>query len=101
MTCQSCIDKIVKPGKQCVACDGRAKEKDLVELKRDGTGFAAAGGAESVKVRVVSWANAPSVEAGTMETTALTLCSAIRFVNSRLGRRSNRQFREASETIFV
>ena len=50
VTCQSCVDKIVKPGKQCVACDGRAKDKDLVELKRDGTGFAAAGGAESVKV---------------------------------------------------
>lgn len=51
MTCQSCVDKIVKKGKQCVACDGRAKDKDLVELKRDGTGFAAAGGAEAVKVR--------------------------------------------------
>jgi hypothetical protein len=53
--CKSCCEKIVKPGKQCVACDGRAKEKDLVELKRDGTGYAAAGGAEAVKVRRLTW----------------------------------------------
>jgi nitric oxide synthase-interacting protein len=51
VVCKTCVDKIVKPGKQCVACDATVKEKDVVELQRDGTGYAAAGKAEAVKVR--------------------------------------------------
>ncbi|CED82844.1 Uncharacterized conserved protein [Phaffia rhodozyma] len=47
--CKACVDKVVRPGKQCVTCDSRAKEKDLVELVRDGTGFAAVGKAEAIK----------------------------------------------------
>jgi hypothetical protein len=50
VVCSPCVDKVIKKGKQCVSCEGSAKEKELIELKRDGTGFAAAGNAESVKV---------------------------------------------------
>lgn len=49
VVCKKCCDEIVRPGKQCVQCDGVVGEKGLVELVRDGTGYAAAGGAQAVK----------------------------------------------------
>ncbi|KAF9011727.1 hypothetical protein BDQ17DRAFT_1387344 [Cyathus striatus] len=49
VTCKTCTDTLVKPAKQCIVCDGVLKEKDIVELKREGTGFAGGGLAETSK----------------------------------------------------
>lgn len=38
VTCKTCFDTLIKPAKQCVVCDKELKvEKDVVELKREGT----------------------------------------------------------------
>ena len=34
--CKTCMDSLVTPSSQCVACDGPAKPKDIVELAREG-----------------------------------------------------------------
>lgn len=34
--CKTCTDTLVKPAKQCIACDVKLGEKDIVELKREG-----------------------------------------------------------------
>ncbi|KZT38939.1 hypothetical protein SISSUDRAFT_1046260 [Sistotremastrum suecicum HHB10207 ss-3] len=50
--CKTCHDTLVKPSKQCVVCDVKIDEKDAVELKREGTGFAGGGLAEAKKAGV-------------------------------------------------
>ncbi|KZV93926.1 hypothetical protein EXIGLDRAFT_716557 [Exidia glandulosa HHB12029] len=47
--CKTCTETLVKPGMQCVQCDKTLKEKDLIEMKREGTGFAGGGLAEAKK----------------------------------------------------
>ncbi|KAI5450358.1 hypothetical protein NCC49_003140 [Naganishia albida] len=48
VVCSTCADTIVKPGKQCPVCEAHIRpDKDMIELGREGTGFAAAGGAQA------------------------------------------------------
>lgn len=50
VVCGTCVDTIVKPGKQCVVCEANIRpDKDIISLAKEGTGFAAAGGAEAKK----------------------------------------------------
>ena len=49
VTCKTCADSLVKPSKQCVACDEMLGEKDIIPLIREGTGYAAGGLAETSK----------------------------------------------------
>jgi len=49
VTCKTCTDSLVRPAKQCVVCDAQLAEKDIIELKREGTGFASGGLAETSK----------------------------------------------------
>ncbi|KAG8934898.1 hypothetical protein FRC02_009020 [Tulasnella sp. 418] len=50
--CKTCTEDLVKPNGQCCVCDAKAKSKDIVELAREGTGFAAGGIAEASKAGV-------------------------------------------------
>lgn len=52
VTCKTCTDSLVRPAKQCVVCDKQLKDKDIVELKREGTGFAGGGLAETSKAGI-------------------------------------------------
>jgi nitric oxide synthase-interacting protein len=70
VTCKTCTETLVKPSKQCIVCDTALKEKDIIELKREGwffpscidsvsnfslisgTGFAGGGLAETSKTGV-------------------------------------------------
>ncbi|PPQ79073.1 hypothetical protein CVT25_002298 [Psilocybe cyanescens] len=52
VTCKTCTDTLVRPGKQCIVCDVKLKDKDVIELKREGTGFAGGGLAETSKAGV-------------------------------------------------
>ncbi|KAI0312917.1 hypothetical protein OF83DRAFT_1066426 [Amylostereum chailletii] len=52
VTCKTCTDTLVTPSKQCLVCDAALTEKDVVELKREGTGFAGGGLAETSKTGV-------------------------------------------------
>ncbi|KAG7090545.1 hypothetical protein E1B28_009654 [Marasmius oreades] len=52
VTCKTCTDSLVRPAKQCIVCDKRLAEKDIIELKREGTGFAGGGMAETSKAGV-------------------------------------------------
>lgn len=53
VVCGTCADTVVKPGKQCVVCEASIRpDKDMVDLDKEGTGFAAAGGAEARKAGV-------------------------------------------------
>jgi nitric oxide synthase-interacting protein len=65
--CKTCTESLVRPAKQCVICDTKLGEKDVLELKREGahvipgltlpmfatyrvgTGFAGGGLAETSK----------------------------------------------------
>ncbi|KAL1668902.1 hypothetical protein GGF50DRAFT_96110 [Schizophyllum commune] len=49
VVCKTCTDSLVRPAKQCVVCDKALGAKDVVELKREGTGFAGGGRAETVR----------------------------------------------------
>ncbi|KAF9063710.1 hypothetical protein BDP27DRAFT_1231713 [Rhodocollybia butyracea] len=51
VTCKTCTDTLVRPAKQCVVCDTTLK-LDIIELKREGTGFAGGGMAETSKAGV-------------------------------------------------
>ncbi|KAI9513372.1 hypothetical protein F5148DRAFT_1273048 [Russula earlei] len=46
VTCKTCTDTLVRPTSQCVVCD---KQGDILELKREGTGYAGGGMAETRK----------------------------------------------------
>jgi len=50
--CKTCTETLVQPGKQCVVCDRELESKDILELKREGTGFAAGGMAETSKAGI-------------------------------------------------
>ncbi|PFH51160.1 hypothetical protein AMATHDRAFT_143320 [Amanita thiersii Skay4041] len=52
VTCKTCTDTLVRPAKQCISCDTPLKEKEIIELKREGTGFAGGGMAETSRVGV-------------------------------------------------
>jgi len=52
VVCKACTDALVRPGGQCVVCDQKVKPKDIVELAREGTGYAAGGRAETTKTGV-------------------------------------------------
>jgi len=49
VTCKTCTDTLVRPGNQCVVCDKLLAEGDILELKREGTGYAGGGMAETRK----------------------------------------------------
>jgi len=49
VTCKTCTDTLVRPGSQCVVCDKVLGESDILELKREGTGYAGGGMAETRK----------------------------------------------------
>jgi len=49
VTCKTCTDTLVRPGNQCVVCDKLLAERDILELKREGTGYASGGMAETKK----------------------------------------------------
>ncbi|KAF5325225.1 hypothetical protein D9619_009715 [Psilocybe cf. subviscida] len=52
VTCKTCTDTLVRPSMQCIVCDTKLKEKDIIELKREGTGFAGGGLAETSKTGI-------------------------------------------------
>ncbi|KAJ3873218.1 hypothetical protein F5051DRAFT_338034 [Lentinula edodes] len=63
VTCKTCTDTLVKPAKQCVVCDttlkvpddskgGKEGKSDIIELRREGTGFAGGGLAETSKAGI-------------------------------------------------
>lgn len=47
VTCKTCTDTLVRPSNQCVVCDKLLAEGDILELKREGTGYAGGGMAET------------------------------------------------------
>ncbi|EJD41566.1 hypothetical protein AURDEDRAFT_90272 [Auricularia subglabra TFB-10046 SS5] len=50
VVCKTCTESLVRPSKQCIQCDkALAGPKDIIELKREGTGFAGGGLAEARK----------------------------------------------------
>jgi len=56
VTCKTCTDTLVRPAKQCVVCDTQLKDDvnkgDIIELRREGTGFAGGGLAETSKAGI-------------------------------------------------
>ncbi|KAJ2919760.1 hypothetical protein MD484_g659, partial [Candolleomyces efflorescens] len=52
VTCKTCTDTLVRPAKQCIVCDSKLKDKEIMELKREGTGFAGGGLAETSKAGI-------------------------------------------------
>lgn len=36
VTCKTCTDALVKPAMQCILCDVKLGEKDVIELTREG-----------------------------------------------------------------
>ncbi|KAH9159893.1 hypothetical protein EDB89DRAFT_2044160 [Lactarius sanguifluus] len=49
VTCKTCTDTLVRPANQCVVCDKQLAASDILELKREGTGYAGGGMAETRK----------------------------------------------------
>lgn len=49
VVCKTCTDSLVKPSSQCVVCDKKLASKEIIELVREGTGFASGGRAETSK----------------------------------------------------
>ncbi|KAN0136871.1 hypothetical protein V8E53_005312 [Lactarius tabidus] len=49
VTCKTCTDTLVRPANQCVVCDKQLAVGDILELKREGTGYAGGGMAETRK----------------------------------------------------
>ncbi|KAH8997922.1 hypothetical protein EDB92DRAFT_2024754 [Lactarius akahatsu] len=49
VTCKTCTDTLVRPANQCVVCDKQLAASDILELKREGTGYAGGGMAETKK----------------------------------------------------
>ncbi|KAI0027872.1 hypothetical protein K488DRAFT_60244 [Vararia minispora EC-137] len=52
VACKTCTDTLIRPSQQCTVCDKPVAEKDVVELKREGTGFAGGGMAETKKAGI-------------------------------------------------
>ncbi|KAK0480603.1 hypothetical protein IW261DRAFT_1684498, partial [Armillaria novae-zelandiae] len=52
VVCKTCTESLVRPSHQCIVCDVKLSEKNVIELKREGTGFAGGGLAESSKTGV-------------------------------------------------
>ncbi|ETW77515.1 hypothetical protein HETIRDRAFT_480192 [Heterobasidion irregulare TC 32-1] len=52
VVCRTCTDTLVRPAMQCVVCDRELKPADVLELKREGTGFAGGGMAETSKTGI-------------------------------------------------
>jgi len=52
VVCKTCTDTLIQPAKQCVVCDKALEQGDILELKREGTGFAAGGLAETSKAGI-------------------------------------------------
>ncbi|KXN87901.1 Nitric oxide synthase-interacting protein [Leucoagaricus sp. SymC.cos] len=52
VACKTCTDTLVRSSEQCVACDQQLKGKDILELKREGTGYAGGGLAETSKTGI-------------------------------------------------
>ncbi|CAE6446371.1 unnamed protein product [Rhizoctonia solani] len=51
--CKTCTDTLITPNKQCVVCDSALPNpKDVIQLSREGTGFAGGGRAETKKTGV-------------------------------------------------
>src|ERR1700722_4570028 len=36
VTCKTCTESLVRPAKQCVVCDAKLGENDLIQLSREG-----------------------------------------------------------------
>ena len=36
VTCKTCTDTLVRPAEQCIVCSTQLKDKDILELKREG-----------------------------------------------------------------
>ncbi|KZT63145.1 hypothetical protein DAEQUDRAFT_734156 [Daedalea quercina L-15889] len=49
VVCKTCTTKLVKPSMQCIQCDAKLAEKEIIQLTREGTGYAAGGLAETSK----------------------------------------------------
>lgn len=49
VVCKTCTDTLVRPAGQCIVCDSTLGSKDIIELRREGTGFAGGGMAETSK----------------------------------------------------
>ncbi|KAJ7603144.1 hypothetical protein DFH06DRAFT_1022582 [Mycena polygramma] len=47
VVCRTCTETLDEDTHACVVCDTRLKKKDIIELKREGTGFASGGMAET------------------------------------------------------
>lgn len=52
VVCKTCTDTLVKPALQCIVCDKQLKAEDVIELQREGTGFAGGGLAETSKAGI-------------------------------------------------
>ncbi|KAK7472332.1 hypothetical protein VKT23_000451 [Stygiomarasmius scandens] len=52
VTCKACTDTLVRPAKQCIVCDKTLAKGDIIEFKREGTGFAGGGMAETSKTGI-------------------------------------------------
>ncbi|KAF5363439.1 hypothetical protein D9756_000835 [Leucocoprinus leucothites] len=52
VACKTCTDTLVRSSGQCVACDQQLKSQDILELRREGTGFAGGGLAETSRTGV-------------------------------------------------
>ncbi|KXS16805.1 hypothetical protein M427DRAFT_97470, partial [Gonapodya prolifera JEL478] len=50
--CPTCVKTLAIPDGKCPVCSAKVKEKDVVEIRSGGTGFAARGGVQAVKVGV-------------------------------------------------
>ncbi|KAI9217250.1 hypothetical protein BC828DRAFT_391669 [Blastocladiella britannica] len=50
--CESCVKELVVPSARCNVCDEKAKDKDVIRLVTEGTGFASAGSAEAQRSSV-------------------------------------------------
>ncbi|EJD01934.1 uncharacterized protein FOMMEDRAFT_141151 [Fomitiporia mediterranea MF3/22] len=52
VVCKTCTDTLVRPAAQCVVCDSPTPKDKIVEMKREGTGYAGGGLAETSKAGV-------------------------------------------------
>ncbi|ORY31390.1 hypothetical protein BCR39DRAFT_526397 [Naematelia encephala] len=55
VVCKTCTDTIVKPSGRCCVCEAKVDEGGQIPLGKEGTGFAAAGGAEAKNSRAITF----------------------------------------------